>query len=175
MTKRRCTGTRKDGKPCGANPLKDRDTCLAHSDAKTRESVGFVANNGLQGRPRRPRVIDRLIQRIDENIDEIIGVYFDGLRAERAVVVGNGPQAYLDLVPDYTERRHSADALLDRGHGKPRQLTEITGEDGGPIRVVEGLNDPKTREALLELVGRFGDARALNAGPDVARRLGTGD
>jgi len=31
----------------------------------------------------------------------------------------------------------AANAILDRGYGKPRQSTEITGKDGGPIETRE--------------------------------------
>jgi hypothetical protein len=34
--------------------------------------------------------------------------------------------------------REAAVALLDRGFGKPKQTTELTGEDGGPI-LTQGL------------------------------------
>jgi hypothetical protein len=46
---------------CGAWPLKGQSVCLAHADTKIRESAGFVARNGRQGRPRKlkPMEIER--------------------------------------------------------------------------------------------------------------------
>ncbi len=55
------------------------------------------------------------------------------LDAERAIVVGNGPTASVEMVPDHGERIKAANALLDRRYGKPNQA--ITGEDGGPLQV----------------------------------------
>jgi hypothetical protein len=34
-------------------------------------------------------------------------------------------------------RVSAANAILDRGYGKPKQSTEITGKDGGPIETVD--------------------------------------
>ena len=91
MSKRACHGTTKAGKPCKAAPLHDSDYCLAHTDEETRLSTGFGAPG--TGRPRNPRAVDVLKERIEAGIDEVLKPLWDALTAERAVVVGNGPGA----------------------------------------------------------------------------------
>jgi len=40
----------------------------------------------------------------------------------------------VDITPSFKERREAARELLDRGFGKAAQ--PITGDDGGPVRVI---------------------------------------
>lgn len=44
-------------------------------------------------------------------------------------------------------RVSAANAILDRGYGKPKQAMEHTGEDGGPlqVQVVRFADDPPSR------------------------------
>ena len=133
--KRSCKATTRAGKPCKSPPQKEGDYCLAHASAEVRDSVGFIARNGKGGRPRRPREIE-LIQEVAEQFRAALReVYATGLTAERAVVVGNGPSAHVEMVPDLPHRLAVAKEINDRLHGRPRQQTEITGGDGGPVEV----------------------------------------
>jgi len=43
----------------------------------------------------------------------------------------------------------AAQAILDRGYGKPRQALEVTGEDGGPLQI----QAPDLLAALRRLAG----------------------
>lgn len=40
----------------------------------------------------------------------------------------------------HAARVTAACAILDRGHGKPTQISEVTGKDGGPIQTQEVTN-----------------------------------
>lgn len=135
--KRICTATTKTGKPCRAQPLRDQAVCLAHADAATREATGFVAANGKAGRPALPKVTDLLRQRLEEHADEVAQVFIDGLSAEKTIVVSSRDEAYTETVPDLPERRATATAWLDRVHGRPKQTTEVSGPDGGPLEVLD--------------------------------------
>lgn len=54
----------------------------------------------------------------------------------------------------------AAVAILDRGHGKPRQAVELAGDGGGPVQVLDysKLSDSALRELLA-----LSDAEARNA------------
>jgi hypothetical protein len=124
--KRACKGTTKTGNACKAKPLKDSDYCLAHSDAQTRESTGFIAANGKGGRKPRPREVDVIRERIEEKVGAISDGLWEATKAEKAVVVGNGPTAYVEYVPDWPTRITAYRELLDRGYGRPTQISEVT-------------------------------------------------
>lgn len=134
MAKRKCSGTTKAGKACKAAPLKDADVCLAHADAETRESTGFIAANGKGGRPKVPSVIDLIRQEVEARMDDIFAHLWDLVEApDRVVVVGNGPDAHTEIVPDKELRLKALKELMDRSHGRPKQATEISGPGGGPV------------------------------------------
>lgn len=148
----RCSGTNiKTGRPCRAWPLRGTTRCLAHSDAEARDSVGFVAANGKGGRPRAPRVVDVIRERLEARADAVIDVLWDGLEANRGVVVGSGEFAQLEETPDYASRLAAAREILDRAYGKPTQATEISGPDGGPVAMVDP-GDARARKLVGELL-----------------------
>lgn len=136
-TRTPCAGTTKKGQSCKAHPLKGTERCLAHSDPETRASVGFVPEAGvLGGRPPKPRVIDVIRERIEGDVDAVLAPLFDGLQADRGLALmlkGGGME--VELITDHETRIKAALALLDRVYGRPRQATEVTGADGGPIRI----------------------------------------
>lgn len=136
-----CTGTTKAGKPCKANPLKDRDTCLAHADAETRRSLQFVGGGPGSGRPKNPRAVDVLKERIEADIDKVLNPLWEALEADRGVVVGNGPTAHVDYVADHSARIAAARELLDRGYGKPKQTNELSGSIGMTLADLASLTD----------------------------------
>jgi hypothetical protein len=122
----KCSATTKKGKACRAAALKDRDVCLAHSDAETRRKTQFLpGGNGKGGRPPKPRVIDVLRERIEEEIEDVVGVYRE---AARATKIEDGRE-----VPDHAVRLRAVEALNDRAYGKPKQVSEISGPEGGPV------------------------------------------
>lgn len=141
--RRACSGTTKAGKPCRGNPLTDSDYCMAHSDAETKASVGFVPEAGkLGGRPKNPRAVDVLRDKLEAEIDAWLDVLVDAREAQKAIVVGAGEGAFLELIPDYTVRLRAFQEAFDRVYGKPKQATELSGPGGDPIRTEGDALDP---------------------------------
>lgn len=153
-TKRRCTGKTKKGARCRANPLHGRKTCIAHSDKETQNSVGFGGPQEGSGRPRAPRVIEEMRRRVEEEVDDILAPYFDALRGAVLHAAYEG-EVFVSDHPDVAARIAAAEKLLDRVYGRPRQVTEVTGEDGGPIQLEGELADPTVREALFDAARRI--------------------
>lgn len=144
--KRHCKGTTKAGEPCTATPLNEGTViegvavkggyCRSHDPdlaaagvprvpARFREFVG-------PGRPRKPSAIDALKAWMEAHVDEVLAPLVDGLTAEKSVVVGNGPKAHIETVPDKALRIQAARELLDRGYGRPKQVVDavvVTDED----------------------------------------------
>lgn len=146
--KARCTATTKAGTPCKAPPLDGTKLCMSHSPAETRESLGFVADNGKGGRKPNPRAVDVLRERLEERIDEVLNPLFDALAAE------------VDYGPDHRTRITAVRELLDRVYGKPKQVSEITGADGGPVQIRAPLDaDERSARAarLLKAQGLADD------------------
>ncbi len=133
--KRACSGATKAGKPCKAAPLKDRDVCLAHADLETRESTGFVPDNGFGGRPKNPRAVDVLRERLEAELDEWFAVLIRARDAANVKVVGEDEAGPITAeIPDHMVQLRAFTEVFDRVYGKPRQSTEISGPEGGPVR-----------------------------------------
>jgi hypothetical protein len=79
------------------------------------------------GRPKDSKWVRELAQRRTE---DAIRALTDALTAEHEWTDSEGET---HSEPDHKIRVLAANALLDRGWGKPRQ--EITGEDGGAIKI----------------------------------------
>ena len=164
MTARRCTGTTRAGEPCRAAPLKGRETCSSHdplSPAETRfGSAQQASRAGTRGGAagRRPRVVDVIRERIEEDIEPVISALVDALTADR--VVGQGASASVEFVPDHDARIKAARELLDRAYGKARQALEVTGEDGAPVALEDarhGLDLRKLSDQELEQLQQLVD------------------
>jgi hypothetical protein len=147
-----CTGTTRKGRPCLANTLKGRDVCLAHADATTRESAGFIAANGKAGRIPNPRAIDVLRERLERDIDKWLKPLEDALTAERTYVT----ETEVISKPDHAIRMAAAREGLDRAYGKPKQATEISGPAGGPIEIapVEVPDTAQYRRKVAEIAAQ---------------------
>lgn len=120
---RACDATNKAGSPCQAAPLLGRPYCRAH-DPDTPGNARFGGSNG-GGRPRKPRAGDVLRERIETDIDKWLKPLEDSLEAGRAVVVGTGPNAWVEVVPDYAVRLRATADALDRVYGRPAQSHEV--------------------------------------------------
>jgi hypothetical protein len=154
MSRRKCQARTKAGKPCKATPLKGSSTCLAH-DEKAREKAGFGGAQEGAGRPANPRFTDLLRSEVQERAREVFAPLIDGLTATRWVVVGNGPSAHVEEVPDIPTRIGAAREIMDRVEGKPRQTSDVT------ARVDVHAKDQMNREIqrlLDELRRRNGHA-----------------
>lgn len=147
MAKRRCKAKTKAGKRCKAAPLKGSDVCLAHSDEKTRVATSFQRGGG---RPRKPRVVDVVRERIEAEMDEWYAVLIDARQATRAIVVGQGEYATIEHVPDHPTRLRAFAAAMDRAYGKPKQTAEISGADGGPVVLEADAEGVKLAHELLD-------------------------
>lgn len=145
--KRKCKGTTKAGEPCPTTPLhagtlvdgvpahggycRSHDPDLAAAGV-SKIPAGFGGPQPGSGRPRKPRAVDVLKDWMEDHIDETLAPLKAGLTATKMVVVGNGPGARLEEVPDNATRIACARELLDRGYGRPRQTVDavvVTDED----------------------------------------------
>lgn len=135
-----CTATTKAGEPCKAKPLKDTDRCLAHSDEATRTSMNFQ-QGPRPGRPPNPRAVDVLRERLDAELDEWLAPLYEARNATRHVVVGNGPSAHVEEVPDLPTRLAAFREMMDRVHGKPKQTQELSGSVGLTLADLASLAD----------------------------------
>ena len=168
MGKRQCKGTNKQGQPCGAHPIGDGDLCISHSDRETQDRLGFGGPQEGSGRPRRPREIELIQEVAEEMREQIRQVWRDGIQATRHVVVGNGPSAHLEEIPDQTERRHTIEAINDRLHGKPTVQADIAAAVDVNLNLV---TDNDLRDQLATVRRRLAAARPVKpSGPDAGDR-----
>lgn len=142
MAKRRCKGKTKAGKRCKSPPLKGTDFCLSHSSKATRGKLSFGGSeNGAKGghAKRVPRLTEILTERVEERADEIMDKLFAGLDGERALVVGTGPNARVEVHPDQEMVLKTVREIWDRMEGRPKQATEFKGDM--KIRNAEQMQD----------------------------------
>jgi hypothetical protein len=168
MLSKRCTGTSKSGKPCGAPPLKGTDRCSAHPLDPASPRFGSPAQASaagrLGGRPRLPRPTEVAQRLIEENVTAILRPHFLALGIELhqdgtttrleggALMYGESKDGVVvaSRYEDLAAQMEAAEKLLNRVYGRPKQQTEVSGPDGGPV-VTALITDP----ALA------GEARAL--------------
>jgi hypothetical protein len=134
VSERACNGTNKIREPCSANPLKpgtviegvsvSGDYCRQH-DPNLPESARMGGAQPGAGRPRKPRAVDVLRERIEQDIDRVLNPLWEALEATQGVVVGTGPTATLEVVPDYRTRIAAVRELLDRGYGRAKTTGEL--------------------------------------------------
>jgi hypothetical protein len=140
--RRRCSAKTKRGTDCRAWALEGKDTCLAHSDSKTRESAGFIARNGKQGRPHLPTPTEIARNLIEENVAVVLEPHFRTLGYTIAVEDGElhlyereeGPAKICgesrdgDIVMSPYDNLGAmiaaAEKLLDRIYGRPKSVSE---------------------------------------------------
>lgn len=137
-----CQGENIFGKPCGASPVTagrvvsgitcSGDYCMAHEPALHSENApgghGFGGTSPKGGRPRLPKKTEVAMQMIEDAAAELIAEQLQiAVMGEKAVVVGNGAHAEIEMSPDLRARLAASDSLLDRLMGRARQTTEIIG------------------------------------------------
>lgn len=153
MTKRSCQGTNKAGKPCNGNPLKGGDYCLAHADEQTRASVGFGGSRAgaLGGRPSLPKPTELARELIERNVVAVLRPHFKALGVmlnddgttgpldHGAILTGEAKDGTVvpSTIEDLGAQIAAAEKLLDRIYGRPKQQTEVSGPDGGPVTVTD--------------------------------------
>lgn len=169
MGKRACKGTTKAGKPCKANPRTDTGLCNAHSPKEVQERSGFGGSQPGAGRPPLPKPTELARQLVERNVIPILRPHFAALgvtlnddgtctydpNAGAKVLhkeSGEGGTTYATTIDDLGAQIAAAERLLDRVYGKPRQATEITGPDGGPVQTEGRIDTSKLTDAeLVEL------------------------
>lgn len=168
--------TRTTGEPCPmyrailehpeTGKLYKAATCYAHLPPKIVEMFKASTIGGaVEGaRPSRPKPNEVLRQIFEQEVTQWIKPYVEALQATKPVVVGNGRHARVELLPDHRTRQQAAEALWDRIYGKPKQQTEISGPEGGPIEV-EVPQDKERQKAVAQILA---DAGAL---PDQEAKL----
>jgi hypothetical protein len=162
----RCSAKTKRGTRCRAAPLKGTKRCSAHPlepDSARFGSPEQAREAGLQGgRPRLPRPHEVLRERIENDIERWLAPLEAALGAGKPVVVWDGQerQHHIEFVEDPKLGMQAMKLAFDRVYGRPRQSVEISGSDGGPVRMAAAFDDPELREELHGLVRRVADARA---------------
>lgn len=131
----RCAGKNVAGDPCRAHAMRGRDRCIAHAEKEIQASVGFGGAQPGGGRPRNPRAVDVIRERIEADIDKYLRVPEEALNATR--VVGYNSDGEAIEMPDHPTRLAAFKEILDRSYGRPKQQTEVTGADGGPLQVTD--------------------------------------
>lgn len=80
---------------------------------------------------------------------QVVRVWAEALKADRAVVVGSGPAATVEMVPDHDVRIKAGEKIMNRIHGTPSQ--EVTGTDGGPLFAATVI--PDMMDAIKKMAG----------------------
>lgn len=183
MAKRTCKGLTKKGTPCESPPLKHGELCISH-DKEAQGIVGFGGSQPGSGRPRLPKPTDIARQLLEDNVRIALQPHFRALGYE---IEQDGDGLHLIAAPNGgaklygTEQRTgqvrvsqhddlgaqiaAAEKLLDRVYGKPKQSTEITGAEGGPVAVASAFDLSKLTVAekrdLLELIEKSTDGTSV--------------
>ncbi len=111
----------------------------------------FVGGQPGSGRPRQPRVIEVMRERIEQDIDRILRPYFDALEEAVLHATFEGSVIVSD-VPDLGARIAAAEKLLDRVYGKPRQAMEHSGPDRGGVPIELSAEGSKAVHEFLARV-----------------------
>lgn len=148
-------GETKTGNRCKAPALKDDAFCSAHSTllpVTARFGSSEQAREAATGVERRyPRLREVVAQRIEESAERIIEAQLEGLDATRAVVVGEGENAYVEHHPDFLTRLRAGDTLTSRALGKPTTNVNANVESKA-LTVTFDASDPNARELLGKLL-----------------------
>lgn len=153
--KRRCKGKTRAGERCKAPPPKGAGYCRAHDPSLPDEarfgSRAQAAEAGRIGGPatRQPRPIELLRARIEAAIDKWIDPYEQAVEGAMVTATHEG-EVHVSEVRDLGARIKAAEAAFDRAYGKPRQTTEVTGGDGGPIEI--GGDGPETTRLVHDFL-----------------------
>ncbi len=155
---RRCAATNKAGEPCKAGPMKDSDYCSAHNPALPDGArFGSPAQAGAAGvlggaATRKPRLVEVMRERVEAEVDRILAPYFEALEGAVVTATWEGEVIASD-VADLGARIAAAEKLLNRVYGMPRQATELTGAEGGPVAVA-GLPDEELQSLAAALAAK---------------------
>ncbi len=186
MTRRKCQGKTKAGKPCRAVPLKKGTViegvaaggkhCRQH-DPKLPDSARIGGAQKGAGRPRNPKPTEIMRRLVEEHVEVVLAPHFrtlgyDVARNDKtgeleiveapnggAKIFGESKEGDINFtdVDDLGAHIAAAEKLLDRIYGRPKQSTELTGADGGPVELVPVSRDKaRAVTGILDGVGAGG-------------------
>lgn len=137
-TRRRCRGRTKADEPCGAPPLRpgtvvegveaSGEWCRCHEPSLPSRTP-LTHEDRVRGgeATRRLKPTEVLRERVEAEIDRWLRPYEEALAADRALVVGTGPKARVEVVPDLPTRMKAAEAVLNRLYGTATSRSEFSG------------------------------------------------
>lgn len=137
-------------------------TCVMHAPVAIRKELGLMGlapgTNAGGGRKPKPTAMSILRERFEANADRYLQPLEDAITALKAHVVGNGGSAHLEFTPDIALQLKAMTEMIDRIYGRPKQVTELTGFEGGPVEV-QVPNDEERARGLAAILASTG---ALN-------------
>lgn len=139
-----CSGVNKAGEPCGAHPLHGTERCLAHTPGAS-ETVGFGGPQEGSGRPKTISIREAMRGRIEAEIDRWISPLEDALTAMTPGYTDSDGD-YHEGVPDHRIRLQAAREIREFVEGRPRQMVEHSGPDGGPITIADLARSASSQE-----------------------------
>ena len=152
----RCKGITRDGRPCGAAPVRGTDQCAGHAGLGLQGKAAALGRRGNEVKRQQAAQRERDAQTARMSVAQRLA--FE-LEASAADIV----QAFLDAIklgtPEAQRRADMADRLLTRVYGKPTETVQV--EHSGPPRlaILQGLD----LEGRLELLGRIRGLEAIEA------------
>jgi hypothetical protein len=154
-------GVTVQGKHCRAHDPDLPDSARFGSHAQAREAAK------LGGRPPNPKPSEVMRRLVEEHVETVIAPHFRtlGYKLERneageltivedpaggAKIYGESKEGDINVTDHDDLGAHiaAAEKLLDRVYGRPKQSTELTGAEGGPVEIV-----PVTREKAKAVSG----------------------
>lgn len=157
-----CTGTTRAGVDCPqfAQRVTIRGkryqlkTCVMHASPAIQKELGIGEHPG--GRPPKVSAPDIMRERFEAEAVRYLKPYEEALEAMRAVVVGNGASAHIQMVEDVTTRLKAAEAIMDRVFGRPKQGIDI----GGGLTPVE-ISIPQDDQRKQDVAAILAESGAL--------------
>ena len=131
-------------------------TCVMHAPKAIKDELGISdPPRGNVGRKKKQTASQILRDRFEAEADRYLQPFEDAIEAMKAVVVGNGASAHVEMYEDFALRLKACNDLLDRIYGRPKQVTEFSGVDGDAIEV-SVPNDDERKQALAAVLASTG-------------------
>ena len=144
-----CTATNKAGNACRSAAVRGTGLCFAHTPGGLRAQA--VAGGEAKRKPKPSEVLRAQLEALNELA---VRALMEALSADRSLVVGQGPTAWVATAPDHAVRLAAAKEVWDRVYGKSKQTAEVTTVDGGTLAPVLPPDDPGHAAEVAELLGR---------------------